>query len=79
MDIVIDQDIFNEKYLQTIDINNRYQLYYGGSGTGKSYFVAQKIIYNLLKIPNIIILVCRKVARTNKFSTYSLLSNIISE
>lgn len=77
MNIKISQNVFNSKYIQYLDNNSRYQIYYGGSGTGKSYFVAQKIIYYTLKYPNINILVVRKVAKTNKDSTFSLLKNII--
>lgn len=60
-------------------INNyekRYEVYYGGAGSGKSYFVGQKIIVKALKSKRRI-LVVRKIERTIKDSVFRLLTEII--
>lgn len=79
MNITIDSSIFNISYLNSLQNNNRYQIYYGGSGSGKSYFIGQKLLIDILQNKNISVLVCRKVARTNRDSTYALMIQLISE
>ena len=79
MNITIDSSVFNSSYLPSISNNNRYQIYYGGSGSGKSYFIGQKILINTLQNNNITTLICRKVARTNRDSTYALIIQLISD
>ena len=60
------------------DYKNRLEIYYGGSGSGKSVFVAQKLI--LKAINNVRkILIIRKVANTQKDSCFALMQNILSE
>lgn len=41
--INIDGKLFNEKYLPYVNIVRSYEVYYGGSGSGKSYFVSDKL------------------------------------
>lgn len=59
---------------------SRYQVAYGGAGSGKSHIVARKILYRLLKEQNVKhnFLVIRKVDRTIKRSVFTLIRNIIS-
>jgi len=45
----ISYDYFNEKYIPYIDRKERYQIYYGGAGSGKSYFIATSLILKLFK------------------------------
>ena len=68
----------NPVYLPILANRARYEIYYGGAGSGKSHFVAQKIIYRTLKERGHRYLVVRKVARTNRHSTYDLLRSVIS-
>lgn len=59
---------------------SRYQIIWGGAGSGKSHIVARKVLYRLLKEPikhNFLII--RKVDRTIKRSVFTLVRNIISK
>ena len=59
---------------------SRYQVAWGGAGSGKSHIVARKILYRLLKEHDVNhnILIIRKVDRTIKRSVFKLIRNIIS-
>lgn len=57
---------------------NRVEVYYGGAGSGKSVFIAQKIILKALKGKRKI-LVVRKVQRTLRESCFSLIKSILSD
>lgn len=59
---------------------SRYQVLWGGAGSGKSHIVARKILYRLLKEHDVNhnFLVIRKVDRTIKRSVFKLIRNIIS-
>ena len=58
----------------------RYEIIWGGAGSGKSHMVARKIIYRLLKETHVKhnFLIIRKVDRTIKRSVFALVKNIIS-
>ena len=60
--------------------NCRYEIVWGGAGSGKSHMVARKILYRLLKESHVKhnFLVIRKVDRTIKRSVFALVKNIIS-
>ena len=73
MKIIVHKDIFNDVYLPHLtDYSKRYEIYYGGAGSGKSYFVAQKLVYKALSSRRKI-LVLRKVGRTVKNSVFQLI------
>lgn len=59
---------------------SRYQVLWGGAGSGKSHIVARKILYRILKESDVHhnFLVIRKVDRTIKRSVFKLIRNIIS-
>lgn len=59
---------------------SRYQIAWGGAGSGKSHIVARKLLYRLLKEKDVKhnMLVIRKVDRTIKRSVFTLVRNIIS-
>lgn len=59
---------------------SRYQVLWGGAGSGKSHIVARKILYRLLKESHVKhnFLIIRKVDRTIKRSVFTLMRNIIS-
>ena len=68
INLQISKNIFNEVYYPyLLDYKNRYEIFYGGAGSGKSFFVAQKIIIKALKSKRKI-LVIRKVDATQKDS-----------
>ena len=60
---------------------SRYQVAWGGAGSGKSHIVARKILYRLLKESHCKhnFLIIRKVDRTIKRSVFALMKNIISK
>ena len=60
---------------------SRYQILWGGAGSGKSHIVARKILYRLLKEQHCKhnFLIIRKVDRTIKRSVFTLIKNIISK
>ena len=73
MKLLLHRGIFNEAYYPfLLDYAQRYEVYYGGAGSGKSVFVAQKLLYKALRDKRKI-LVLRKVGRTVKNSVFQLL------
>jgi phage terminase large subunit len=79
MEVRISKKIFVPVYLPYLDNTKRYQIYYGGRGSGKSQFIAQKkLILNMRDVGrNTIVL--RKHATTNRYSTFSLFQQLISK
>lgn len=45
----VDKSYFNDKYVPYLNRDERYQIFYGGSGSGKSYFLATKLIIDLIQ------------------------------
>lgn len=72
-------DITNEIFYPLYNNRDRYLVLYGGGSSGKSVFVAQKIIYRMLTEQGHRFLVVRKVGRTLRESCFALLRSIISE
>ena len=72
---------YSPVYIPIFNDTSRYEVVYGGSGSGKSHIIARKILYRLLyeKEVNHKFLVVRKVDRTIKRSVFELLKNIISK
>lgn len=66
----------NSVYLDYLDKPQFTQIYYGGSSSGKSYFLAQKIVLDNLKGCNW--LVCRNVANTLRNSSFNEVTKAIS-
>jgi len=64
-------------YKECFTSQKRYIVIKGGSGSAKSYTIAQKVISRIVSEENLNILVIRKVASTIKNSVYQLLKNII--
>ena len=59
---------------------SRYQVLWGGAGSGKSHIVARKWLYRILKESDVQhkFLIARKVNKTLKRSVFTLFKNIIS-
>lgn len=73
MEIKVSKSIFNEAYLSSLlDYSYRHEVYYGGAGSGKSHFVAQKLVWKAIQEPRKI-LALRKVGATVKDSVFQLL------
>ena len=79
MELRIHTNIFNPVYRPHLtDYSTRFIVFYGGAGSGKSFFCAQRLIYKALKSRRKI-LVLRKVNRTTKASTFQLLLDVLSQ
>ncbi len=79
IDISISKKIFNDVYLPYLENNERYNIFIGGAGSGKSVFVSQKYIYKLLKYPKRKLLVVRKIQRHIRDSVWAEFMNTFSE
>lgn len=77
--IEFDESVINDCYLDLLDNESRYLILYGGAGSGKSVFAAQKIILRMLDEDNHKFLIVRKVAKTLRESTFSLLRGVIAD
>lgn len=67
----------NKVYLPLLENKSRYLHIYGGAGSGKSVFAAQKLIIRLMMERNNRFLIIRKVAKTIRNSQFSLLKSLI--
>ena len=77
-DITVKKEIFNPVYLPYLEDRHRFLVFYGGAGSGKSVFIAQRLLYRMLKNPRCNVLVLRQVARTNRDSTFALMRQMIA-
>ena len=67
------------RYFHNLLINKkRYLIVYGGAGSGKSYFIAQKWVFRLIREPNHRFLFCRKFATSLKNSVFKLFLEVIN-
>jgi phage terminase large subunit len=77
---VSEEDVeLNPAFKAASENKKRYRILYGGAGSGKSYFVAQEIIINMMSCGDYDYLVVRKVSRTLRHSVFKLLQTIISD
>ena len=68
----------NDLYIPFYRNDSRYLVFYGSAASGKSYFIAQKIIYRILTENNHRYLIVRKVARTLRHSVFQSIIDILS-
>jgi len=72
----IDKDVFNEIFIPHLNNYARQQIFYGGSASGKSVFLAQRCVYDLLRGDRNY-LICREVGRTVKGSVWIEVQRVI--
>lgn len=77
--IHIERKIFNCAYLPLFDSKKRFKIVYGGSGSGKSHFIAAMLIIKMLSVKGCNILCVRSVDKTLRISVFALFKRIISE
>lgn len=75
--VSIPKSVFNTSFRELLDDAHRYLVLYGGAGSGKSYFIAERYIYKLFKQKNFNLLVVRNTGKSNRDSTYALFKQII--
>ena len=79
MQVNIPKRAFNACYLPLLeDEQHRFIVLYGGAGSGKSVFAAQRLLVRMMSKPLCNVLVVRKVGDTNRTSTYALMRQVIS-
>lgn len=76
----ISKKCFNDVYLSQLEnYNSRFNVFFGGAGSGKSHFVFAKMVFKYLKYPNRKCLVVRKVSNTLRDSCFALVKSILSD
>lgn len=76
--IEIDPAVFNRAYLPYLDCLTRTQVFFGGASSGKSVFLAQRDVIDVLG-GNRNFLVCRQVAKTLRRSVFSEIKKVITD
>ena len=79
INISISKKVFNKVYLSYLDIKERYLIFYGGAGSGKSFFIVERYIYKLLKETLMNLLVVRATGKSNRDSTFALFKQVINK
>jgi phage terminase large subunit len=79
INISISGKVFNTAFKPYLNIDTRYLVFYGGAGSGKSYFICERYIYKLLKAKKFNLLVVRKTGKSNRDSTFALFKQVISK
>ena len=79
IDIEIDGAVFNRKFLPHVYADQRYIVLNGGGGSGKSYFVVQRLIIKLMTADLCNVLAVRRYAKDNRNSTFALFQQIINK
>jgi len=75
--VSIPKSAFNKSFIELLDDEHRYLVLFGGAGSGKSYFIAERYIYKMLKQKQFNLLVVRNTGKTNRDSTYALFRQIL--
>ena len=69
--------VFNKTYRPYLNEQTRYQLYFGGSSSGKSYFLAQRTVLDIAKGGRNY-MICRNTASTIRKSVFNEICKAIS-
>ena len=71
-------ELINDEFYPFLFDDNQTEVFVGGANSGKSYFVAQKIIYKTIAEKGHRWLACRKVKKDVRHSCYDLLKHTIN-
>lgn len=71
--------VLNQAYKPANEAKNRYRIIYGGSGSGKSHYVWQETLINMLSDKRLRILVVRKTAKSIRRSVFQWFVDYIAE
>ncbi len=77
--ISLSNRVINPIYRPALSREERYLVFYGGAGSGKSFFVCQRFLIKLLGQERRNLLVVRRVERANRTSTFPLFQQIIMQ
>ena len=75
--IEISKKVFNDIYIPYLDNDDRYLIFYGGGSSGKSFFLAQRLLYRILTRKKCNYLIVRQTGDTNRKSTFPLIKQVI--
>jgi len=78
IDVDISRKVFNEAYLPYLEAEQRTQIFFGGSSSGKSVFLSQRCVWDLLKGGRNY-LVCRAVGKTIRRSVFNEIRKVIAD
>ena len=79
-ELQISKKTFNEVYLPYLtDYSHKFEILYGGSGSGKSHFIASKIILKCLKYSDRKVLIVRKTLVSQRDSCWRLILDILEK
>ena len=74
----VDPAVFNKIYIPHLKNLSRIQIFFGGSASGKSKFLAQRCVLDLLRGGRNY-LICRAVGRTLRKSVFNEINKVISQ
>lgn len=77
-EVEIDPAIFNDIYIPHLKNMRRTQVFYGGAGSGKSVFIAQRAVIDIMRSGRNY-LICRQVARTINRSVFNEVVKVIND
>lgn len=77
IEVEVHAEVFNAAYLPYLGCLARTQIFYGGSASGKSVFLAQRAVYDLMRGGRNY-LVCRQIGRTIRGSVAQEIGKVIS-
>jgi dsRNA-specific ribonuclease len=69
--------LFNKAFRPLYDATDRFVISYGGSGSGKSVFAAQRYIFKMMESQHRNVLVVRKTGVSNRNSTFALFKQMM--
>lgn len=76
--ITLKKEIFNDKYYPYLrDYKHRVEIYYGGAASGKSHFIATKILYKAINHKRKVLII-RKVQASQRDSCWALIKDVLS-
>lgn len=78
IDVVVPREAINDIYLPCLNEMARVQIYYGGASSGKSVFLAQRDVIDVMKGGRNF-LVCRQVGRTLRGSVVQEITKVIRD
>ena len=79
IDLHLSRRIFNDTYLPYLaDYSHRYEVYYGGAGSGKSVFIAQKLLFKALNDKRKVLII-RKTLNSQKDSCWRLVLELLDQ
>ena len=70
--------VTNKVYMPIYKNDSRYLVLYGGAGSGKSFFAAEKLIFRIITEQNHRFLIVRKIGRTLRDSVFFLMREAIT-